>query len=172
MGSLIFLVLDSQEVPTYIIFSVMIPVVLFYLANFINLDAYVEKNNFFRDQAEIPNQMELDVINGPDAVFDKTNSKDEPLIEGKQTMWEGYKIDPLNHVWVFFLYIFEYIIISGFFDRLSQLRTVEEHGFLEKNLFTINQFLYQLGVLMARSSLYCFKTKSTGIIAFASFILF
>ncbi|CAI2371898.1 unnamed protein product [Moneuplotes crassus] len=174
VGSLIFLVLDSQEVPTYIIFSVMIPVVLFYLANFINLDAHVMKNNFFKEADRSPTpRFGLEVLNHSSSCVGQTQTENETLIENKeQTLWEGYKIDPLNHVWVFFFYIFEYTIITGFFDRLSQLRTVEDDGFFEKNLFTINQFLYQFGVLIARSSLYCVKSKATGLMTILLFILF
>eukprot|EP00345_Euplotes_harpa_P014200 CAMPEP_0168350206 /NCGR_PEP_ID=MMETSP0213-20121227/20959_1 /TAXON_ID=151035 /ORGANISM="Euplotes harpa, Strain FSP1.4" /LENGTH=187 /DNA_ID=CAMNT_0008360465 /DNA_START=187 /DNA_END=750 /DNA_ORIENTATION=- len=102
------------------------------------------------------------------------NSSVEPLIEAdnegrvlrsEQTVVGGFKTDPLNHVWIFWLYFFEYCVITGFFDRLAQLRKADESSdFFEKNLFTISQFLYQAGVLIARSSLYVLKSKATGVI--------
>ena len=73
----------------------------------------------------------------------------------KQTLSEAYAIDPWNHILIFLLYFFEYIIITGFFDRISQMRgSLQSDIYLERNLYTISQFLYQLGVLIARSSLY------------------
>lgn len=94
-------------------------------------------------------------------------------IPKEQSLVDAYKKDPYNHVWIFILYFFEYAIITGFFDRLAQLRHSHESPyFLEKNLFTVTQFLYQLGVLIARSSLYCFYTKKTGIITISLGVLF
>mmetsp|Transcript_23547 Transcript_23547/g.27018 ORF Transcript_23547/g.27018 Transcript_23547/m.27018 type:complete len:198 (+) Transcript_23547:569-1162(+) len=113
------------------------------------------------------------------------NSSVEPLIEAdnegrvlrsEQTVVGGFKTDPLNHVWIFWLYFFEYCVITGFFDRLAQLRKADESSdFFEKNLFTISQFLYQAGVLIARSSLYVLKSKATGaitVVLLAHFLAF
>ena len=82
-----------------------------------------------------------------------------------QSLKQAYMVDPWNHIWIFFVYVFEYLIITGLFDRLAQLRESHESKlFLEKNLFTITQFLYQAGVLLARSSLYFMKFKKTGLL--------
>lgn len=84
--------------------------------------------------------------------------------------------DPLNLVWIFWLYFFEYWVITSFMDRLAQLRHADKsHNWFEKNMFTICQFLYQAGVLIARSSLYWVKSKMTGVITcilFAHFWIF
>ena len=65
-------------------------------------------------------------------------------------------------------------MITGFLDRIAQLRDNEgeSSNFFEKNMFTICQFLYQSGVLIARSSLYCLKLKITGTITLSLFIHF
>ena len=79
----------------------------------------------------------------------------------------------MNLYWIFWLYFFEYCVISSFLDRITQLRDAENSDFwFEKNMFTISQFLYQAGVLIARSSLYCLKSKNTGIVAFILFLHF
>ena len=71
------------------------------------------------------------------------------------------------------MYFFEYCVITGLLDRLAQLRKSEESTeFFEKNIFTITQFLYQAGVLIARSSLYCLKLKWTAVIALILLIHF
>ena len=93
--------------------------------------------------------------------------------DSQQTAVAALKTDPLNHFWIFWLYFFEYWVITGFLDRLAQLRNSEKSDiWLENNLFVITQFLYQLGVLIARSSLYCLKLKITEIITFVLFLHF
>ena len=64
-------------------------------------------------------------------------------------------------------------VYSSLFDRLAQLRKSQDSDdFFEQNLFTISQFVYQSGVLIARSSLYWFRSKATGIINFILFLHF
>ena len=93
-----------------------------------------------------------------------------------QTLYDGFKTDPMNFFYIFWLYFFEYCVIISFFDRITQLRDAESSDYWpEKNMFTISQFIYQAGVLVSRSSLYCFKLKITGIITiilFAHFLAF
>ena len=91
----------------------------------------------------------------------------------QQSLMDAYLIDPLNHILIFLLYFFEYIVITSFFDRITQLRGSDESNiYLERNLYTVSQFLYQFGVLAARSSMYWFKSKATGLIAVIMFVLF
>ena len=119
--------------------------------------------------------------NSTDLTMNPTFAKSDEKIIGReslndQTIFEAFKSDPMNHVWIFWLYFFEYCVITSFLDRIAQLRDAESSDFwFEKNMFTISQFLYQAGVLIARSSLYCLKLKITGTIAavlFAHFVLF
>ena len=94
----------------------------------------------------------------------------------RQTLFEALKIDPINFFWSFWLYFFEFCITASLIDRITQLRHAKDsNDMLEKNMFTICQFLYQVGILISRSSLSCCKLKITGTIAtilFGHFTLF
>ena len=159
IGSLLYMIFSSLNGPDWTLFCGMLPVIIFYLFNFLNLHSFAKERSFFNEKEINMKLIESDVSSG--MIEEEINMESESIRE--QTLMEGYKKDPLNHLWIFALYFFEYSIITGFFDRLSQLRTVKEGGFLEDNLFTVTQFLYQFGVLIARSSLYCIKSKMTGL---------
>ena len=89
-----------------------------------------------------------------------------------QTLYEGFKVDPMNYILFFLIFFFEYWVISSFLDRITQLRRSESSDFwFEKNMFTISQFIYQAGLLIARFSLYCCQTKKTEIITFLLFAI-
>ena len=89
-----------------------------------------------------------------------------------QTLYEGFKVDPMNYILFFLIFFFEYWVISSFLDRITQLRRSESSDFwFEKNMFTISQFIYQAGLLITRFSLYCCQTKKTEIITFLLFAI-
>lgn len=176
-----YLILHSLNVPDYIIFFGLIPVAFVYLTNFIFLYRISSKNDYFKFDVAMEGVSEIDEIvtrdqnnnygtNKIKIQSESTAGGPSELVRSslqihKQTVWEGYKTDPLNHIWIFWLYFFEYCAITGFLDRLAQLRKSDESDyFFEKNFFTITQFLYQAGVLIARSSLSCFALKITGTI--------
>jgi hypothetical protein len=102
----------------------------------------------------------------------KENSWNVAKNSQNQTAMQAYKTDPWNHVFIFLLYFFEWVTITSFFDRLAQLRgSFESDIFLERNFYTVCTFLYQFGVLIGRSNLYCFKTKATGLITAVMLVL-
>jgi hypothetical protein len=152
-----------------------------YLINFIFLHRISSKNDYFKNEFVVAELSEddrveagsIDYGTNPNQVQNEssimscpTDLAKSPVNLNKQTAFEGYKTDPLNHVWIFWLYFFEYCAITGFLDRLAQLRESDQSSdFFEKNLFTITQFLYQAGVLIARSSLPCLKLKITGTVS-------
>lgn len=68
------------------------------------------------------------------------------------------------------------MVISGFFDRISQAKTkaglVDPDDYFSVNFFTISQFLYQAGVLIARSSMLIFSSKRAGLVCNVQMLLF
>mmetsp|Transcript_12624 Transcript_12624/g.14202 ORF Transcript_12624/g.14202 Transcript_12624/m.14202 type:complete len:147 (+) Transcript_12624:49-489(+) len=145
-----YMILNDFGVPNFAIFAVLMPFALIYAYNFIELHKLRENEpQHFEDSFEsnLENETPRDEILG---------QEEELLSDYKdQSLSEAYMIDPWNHVLIFLLYFFEYIVITSFFDRIAQLRgSFESDIFLERNLFTVSQFLYQFGVLIARSSLY------------------
>lgn len=61
------------------------------------------------------------------------------------------------------VYFLEYCIITGFADRAT-LKYTNHSNFFKENAFIVIQFCYQIGVLMSRSSLKCFKVNQIWII--------
>ena len=185
-----YLILHSLDVEDYIIFFGLIPIAFIYLINFIFLHRISSKNDYFKNEFVVAeftedDRVETDNIDygtNPNHVNDSSNFSaiscptdldKSPVSLQKQTAFEGYKTDPFNHIWIFWLYFFEYCAITGFLDRLAQLRESDQSDdFFEKNLFTITQFLYQAGVLVARSSLPCLKLKVTGTVSFIMLVHF
>mmetsp|Transcript_8098 Transcript_8098/g.7173 ORF Transcript_8098/g.7173 Transcript_8098/m.7173 type:complete len:86 (-) Transcript_8098:478-735(-) len=84
----------------------MLPIVVFYLLNFLNLHSLVVRNSYFKN----PKGMELlaqneDQVNGVEASHSFSGIEEQEItIEEDQGLWEAYKMDPLNHIFIFILY--------------------------------------------------------------------
>lgn len=65
--------------------------------------------------------------------------------QGDQSRMEAAKLDWGNITSFFFIYFFEYAIITGMIDRISDLKKEENPNssdYFVKNFYTIGQFLY------------------------------
>jgi hypothetical protein len=183
IGSFVYMLLNASEVPNYTIFLFMMPVISIYVLNFLRLHKLSEQHDYFHKSDNQDHYVEMQDNVNNDGIQDyhrssksmesnsglNTNTK----VDEQQTLFQGFKTDPYNHILCFLLFFFEYVIIVGFLDRLAQLRNAQDSDeFLEKNLFTVTQSLYQLGVVLARSTLFCYKSKATGKTTIVMLILF
>ena len=185
LGSLLYLLLKSFDVANWIVFMSLLILPVLYLANFWSLYRTAEKFNYFKgveseneeeERDEEPNYkieaktVSIKSVPSPQQArcdYEPSNSHLNP--KPLQTKWEAFLIDWQNFHWLFWLYFLEYTIITGFIDRISQQKEeIEGHRtYFEEHFFIICQFLYQSGVLIARSSLFFCMTKRTGLITFA-----
>ncbi|CAI2371529.1 unnamed protein product [Moneuplotes crassus] len=168
-SSMLYMILNDYGVADWVIFACLMPLAIIYAFNFLELhNLYENSRSFNYLLSEMTNSNEW----SEDLSQDYKDSEEDKVETKNQTVWQAYWIDPWNHPLIFLLYFFEYIIITCFFDRLAQLRnSFESDVYLERNLYTVSQFLYQVGVLTARSTLYCYKSKATGKISIVMFIL-
>ena len=71
---------------------------------------------------------------------------------------------------LFLVYIFKYVSISGLSDR-NTMEDTSSTNFLISNAYLFIQLIYNLGVFLGKSSLYCFTMGSIDIFTVASAIL-
>jgi len=150
----------------------MVPLSGIYAWNFMKIYSLAEENSYFKTVLWDDHENNLMEMKDSEVYSKNIQSSDSDnqdlkawLIPEQQTLFQAYMIDPFWHIWIFVLYFFEYVIITGLFDRLAQLRNGHNSpNYIESHLFVITQFVYQFGVLLSRSSLYLFGTKRTGLI--------
>ena len=189
IGTLLYLMLQTFGVPNWLVFFCLCVLPFIYFFNFFMLFREGYRYNFFKDERSASQQNEGEESR-------RESGEETPMLEPKgfsndvnstpnqvharrvsekdQTPREGFLKDVPNFVQIGILYFLEYSVITGYVDRISQLKEEQQDDvtYFEEHFFTICQFLYQVGVLVARSSLFCFRTKRTVLIAGAQGVVF
>lgn len=166
-GAGINFVLRYFGVPGYIIFLAMIPTNLIYLFGFMWLKNQkvhqIEKKEHELGSSHSFGEGPNSHKDGNEAAINQTLS-----VRNFKLVWPNIWFLCFNLASVYFL---EYGIISGFADPATDQWTVDPNTkSLHHNAFVLLNFCYQLGVVISRTSLVCFKIKQIWVVTVLQFI--